>query len=398
MNNFECIRKVHIVFGRDSDQHVGMLIKQHMGKRVLIHYGNSTLIYQTLLDRVKKSLDRSGIFYIDFYTADVNPGLAAIEEGVDLCKRQRIDFILAIGDNAVVNRAKAIAAGFFYDSSVINLFLGMDKILKALPIATILTTSGTGGENGAKAFITYNEGSKLLKYETNSNLLIPILSVLNPEFCYKDGLLQIGLSVSQIIAQIMSYYLTPTDNCQIVDSVSESILSTCIHMALRLKDDFEDYEARANLMWAGTLAHSDLNSAGRDYDPSINILALIISTYYNVSDGIAYAIIVPAYLEFMAIKCKQRLFRLAQNVFNITVFGEDESLIAANTVKSIRNFYHKFELPLGFIDIDGSGADTINILNDLKAYLANNVVDSKYIITDTLSVEAMLAIMSTYRN
>ena len=313
MLNFNFYSPTYFAFGKEREKETGKLVKRFGGTKVLIHYGGGSVVKSGLLDRIKKSLQDSDLSFIELGGAVPNPRSGLVYTGIELCKAQNIDFVLAVGGGSAIDSAKAIAVGALYDGDFWDFFTGK-TIEKALPIATVLTLTAAGSEGSASMVITHENG--MLKRGGYSDLIRPVFSIMNPELTYTLPPYQTAAGVADMMAHVMERYFTNTKNVELTDRLGEAVMLTIINEAPKVLKNPKDYEARANLMWAGTLAHNDVCGSGREEDWASHKIEHELSGLYDVTHGAGLAVIFPAWMKYVM---KQDIARFAQ--FAVRVWG-----------------------------------------------------------------------------
>ncbi len=247
MNNFNFYSPTYFVFGKEKEIEAGKLVKKFGGRKVLVHYGSGSVVKSGLLDSVKKSLSAEGISFSELGGVVPNPRSGLVYEGIELCKRENIDFVLAVGGGSVIDSAKAIALGAVYDGDFWDFFSGK-RVEKALPVGTILTLTAAGSEGSTASVITHENG--MLKRGANSDILRPVFSILNPELTCSLPAYQTACGATDMLAHVMERYFTNTKDVEITDRICEGIMLSIINETPKALANPSDYEARANLMWA----------------------------------------------------------------------------------------------------------------------------------------------------
>jgi alcohol dehydrogenase YqhD (iron-dependent ADH family) len=358
MLNFNFYSPTYFSFGKEREKQAGKLVKRFRGTRVLIHYGSGSVIKSGLLERVKKSLQDSGISFIELGGAVPNPRSGLVYTGIELCKTENIDFILAVGGGSAIDSAKAIAVGALYDGDFWDFFTGK-RIEKALPVATVLTLTAAGSEGSASMVITHEDG--MLKRGANSDLIRPVFSILNPELTYTLPPYQTAAGVADMMAHVMERYFTNTRDVELTDRIGEAVMLTLINEAPKVMKNPTDYEARANLMWAGTLAHNDICGVGREQDWASHKLEHELSGLYDVTHGAGLAVIFPAWMKYVM---KQDVLRFAQ--YAVRIWGcemdfQNPEKTALEGIGRYESFMQSIGMPTRFADI-GAKAEDIPVL------------------------------------
>ncbi len=262
MNNFQFYSPTEFVFGKESEKLAGHYVKKHGGTNVLLHYGGGSAIRSGLLSRVKESLTAEGIAFTELGGVQPNPRDTLVYEGIDLCREKGIDFILAVGGGSVIDSSKAIAMGVPYDGDFWDFYSGKNKPKAALPVATVLTIAAAGSEGSGDSVITKEEGG--LKRGAGSDLIRPKFSIMNPELTCTLPPYQTACGATDIMAHVFERYFTNTTEVEITDRLCEAVLLTMVKETPRVIADPANYEARANIMWAGTVAHTNIVCVGRE--------------------------------------------------------------------------------------------------------------------------------------
>ena len=264
MDNFQFHSPTEFIFGMDTEGCCGKYVKKYGGTKVLVHYGSGSAVRSGLLDRVTKSLESEGIDFVLLGGVKPNPRDVKVYEGIEICKKENVDFILSVGGGSCIDSSKAIAIGALYDGDFWDFFGTDKKITKALPIGTVLTIAAAGSEGSGATVITKEDG--MLKRDAGSDLLRPKFSVLNPALTETLPAYQTACGATDIMAHVFERYFTNTEEVEITDRLCEAVLLTMIKETPRVIADPHNYQARANIMWAGTVAHNDIVGVGRSQD------------------------------------------------------------------------------------------------------------------------------------
>lgn len=340
MNNFNFYSPTFFVFGKGRENEAGKYVKQFRGTKVLIHFGGGSVIKSGLLDRVKASLRAENTYFTELGGVKPNPRSGLVYKGIDICKRENIDFILAVGGGSVIDSSKAIALGALYDGDFWDFYTGKD-IEKALPVATILTISAAGSEGSMGTVITHENG--MLKRAANGEPLRPVFSILNPELTYTLPNYQTACGATDMMAHVMERYFTNTKDVEITDRLCEAILMTVIKEIPKALANPNDYEARANLMWAGMVAHNDTCGVGRQDDWSSHQMEHELSGLYDVAHGAGLAVMFPAWMKYVM---HHDIMLFAQ--FSVRVWGcEMDFQNPENTARQGIECYEKFMTSIG---------------------------------------------------
>ena len=314
MENFEFYSPTRIIFGRGTEEKVGELTKEY-GTKVLLHYGGGSIKKYGLYDKVVKSLQDAGVDFIELGGVQPNPRLGLVKEGIKICRENDIDFILAVGGGSVIDSAKAISLGVPYEGDVWDFFMGKALPEKNLPVGVVLTIPAAGSESSNSVVITKEEG--LLKRSCNNDINRPVFAIMNPELTFTLPPYQTASGVVDMMAHIMERYFTHQTDVDLTDGLCESMLKTIMKNALIVMEEPDNYDARAELMWAGTLAHNGLVGTGRIGDWASHAIEHELSAMYDVAHGAGLAVVFPAWMKYVYKHNVNRFAQFAVNVFNV---------------------------------------------------------------------------------
>ena len=363
MNNFNFYSPTLFVFGKERENEAGKLVKRFGGTKVLIHFGGGSVVKSGLLDRVKTSLIGENISFVELGGAQPNPRSGLVYEGIKICKRENIDFILAIGGGSVIDSGKAIALGAVVDTDFWDFFTGK-RIEKALPVATILTISAAGSEGSGASVITHENG--MLKRACGSDVLRPVFSILNPQLTCTLPNYQIASGAADMMAHVMERYFTNTKNVEITDRLCEGILLTVIKETPKALADPTDYESRANIMWAGMVAHNDICGVGRDQDWGTHNLEHELSALYDVAHGAGLAVMFPAWMKYVMHHDIQRFAQFAVRVWGCEMDFQHPERTALQGIECYERFMTSIGMPIRFSELGASADDIPTLLKTLN--------------------------------
>ena len=342
MHNFQYYTPTKVVFGKDTEKQTGSLVKEQGGKKVLIHYGGGSVIRSGLLDRVKASLAAEHIDFVELGGAVPNPRLGLVYEGIELCKKEGVDFILAVGGGSAIDSAKAIGYGAVNEGEVWDFYDYKRQPSHCLPIGVVLTIAATGSEMSDSCVITREED--LCKRGRNTPLNFPKFSILNPEFTYTLPPFQTACGVVDIMAHMMERYFTRVTHVELIDRMTEGALKTVVGNAPIVMHEPENYDARAEIMWAGCLAHNTLLQTGRIGDWASHKLEHELSALYDIAHGAGLAIVFPAWMKYaLAHGGEAKLAQFAVRVFDVPISGDDAA-DAAEGILRLEAFYRSLGL------------------------------------------------------
>ncbi len=359
MDNFNFYSPTEFVFGKGMENDCGEYVKKYGGSRVLIHYGSGSAVRSGLLDRVKASLDKSGIYYVLLGGVKPNPRDTLIYEGIRLCREENVDFILSVGGGSCIDSAKGIALGVPYDGDFWDFYGTGKPVEKALPIGTVLTIAAAGSEGSGASVVTKEDG--MLKRDTGSDLLRPRFSILNPELTQTLPPYQTACGATDIMAHVFERYFTNTKEVEITDRLCEAVLLTMVKETPRVIKNPDNYEARANIMWAGTVAHNDIIGVGRSQDWNSHGIEHELSGLYDCAHGAGLAVIMPAWMEFVYKHNVMRFAQMAVRIWGCEMNFENPEETALKGIACFRKFLHEIGMPINFAEL-GAKEDDIPVL------------------------------------
>ncbi|MBR1431568.1 MULTISPECIES: iron-containing alcohol dehydrogenase [Ruminococcus] len=355
MDNFQFYSPTEFIFGRDTETKAGEMVKKYGGTKVLIHYGSGSAVKSGLLDRVKASLDESGIAYTELGGVQPNPRDTLIYKGIELCRSEGVDFILSVGGGSCIDSSKAIALGVPYNGDFWDFYGTGKTVEKALPIGTVLTIAAAGSEGSGASVVTKEEGS--LKRDVGSDLLRPRFSILNPELTCSLPAYQTACGATDIMAHVFERYFTNTRDVEITDRLCEAVLLTMIKETPRVIAQPDNYEARANIMWAGTVAHNDIVGVGRSQDWNSHGIEHELSALYDCAHGAGLAVIMPAWMEFVYKHDVMRFAQMAVRIWGCQMNFEFPDETALEGIACFRSFLHSIGMPINFEQLGAKEED-----------------------------------------
>ncbi len=362
MNNFNFYSPTLFVFGKERENEAGKLVKRFGGTKVLIHFGGGSVIKSGLLDRVKQSLTAEDISFVELGGVMPNPRSGLVYTGIEICKREKIDFVLAVGGGSVIDSSKAIALGALYDGDFWDFYQGK-AMTKALPVATILTISAAGSEGSGNSVITHENG--MLKRGCGGDALRPVFSVLNPELTCTLPAYQTACGCTDMMAHVMERYFTNTQEVEITDRLCESILLTIIKEAPKALANPADYDARANLMWAGMVAHNDVCGVGREQDWSTHALEHELSALYDVAHGAGLAVMFPAWMKYVMNHDVMRFAQMAVRVWGCEMDFQQPEKTALQGIYKLEQFLSTMGMPVRFSGLGAKAEDIPTLVKTL---------------------------------
>ena len=342
MNNFIFYSPTEFVFGRDTEAQTGVLVQKYGARKIMIVYGGGSVIRSGLLARVEKSLQEVGIPYCMLGGVQPNPIDTKVYEGIDLCRKENVDMMLAVGGGSVIDTAKAIAAGVPYNGDFWDFYIGKAIVTKALKVAVVLTIPAAGSEGSGNTVITKVDGLQKLSLRA-PGVLRPVFAVMNPELTYTLPPFQTACGIADMMAHIMERYFTNTKDVEIGDRLCEGTLLAIIKEATTVMKEPENYGARANLMWASSLAINGLLKNGKECPWSVHAMEHALSAYYDVTHGVGLAILTPAWMEYILDDSTAQMF--AEYGWN--VWQLDRNANALTTAKAAIQKTREFFISLG---------------------------------------------------
>ena len=354
MNNFTFYSPTYFVFGKGEENNVGKYVKRFGGSKVLIHYGGGSIVRSGLLDRVKASLLAEGLSFVELGGVKPNPRSGLVYEGIALCKKEDVDFVLAVGGGSTIDSAKGIALGALYDGDFWDYYSGK-AVEKALPVATVLTIAAAGSEGSPGSVVTKEDG--MLKRSAGGEALRPVFSILNPELTQTLPAYQTACGVTDIMAHLFERYFTNTRDVEVTDRVIEGLLLTMIHETPKVIADPNDYEARANIMWAGMLAHNNCCGVGREQDWASHDLEHELSALYDCAHGAGLAVVFPAWMEYNLQHDVMRFAQVAHRVWGCSMDFQHPEITAKAGIRAFRSFLKSIGMPQTLGELGGKKED-----------------------------------------
>ena len=362
MENFTFYSPTKFVFGKGTENEAGKLIKAFGGSRVLIHYGGGSVVRSGLLDRVKASLEAEDLDYVELGGVKPNPRSGLVYEGIDLVRRNGIDFILAVGGGSAIDSSKAIAAGAVYEGDFWDFYCGK-PILKALPVGTVLTIAAAGSEGSGDSVITKEEG--MFKRGASGEGIRPRFSILNPELTETLPPYQTACGITDIMAHLYERYLTNSKDVEVTDRLIEALLITIKNEGPKVIADPNNYEARANIMWAGTMAHTNAVGVGRSQDWLSHTIEHELSALYDCAHGAGLAVTMPAVFTYEMSHNVMRFAQVAVRVWGCQMDFAHPEVTAKAGIEAFRNFLISIGMPKNFEELGAKEEDIPKLVDVL---------------------------------
>ncbi|MCX7709894.1 MAG: iron-containing alcohol dehydrogenase [Clostridia bacterium] len=349
MENFIFQNPTKIIFGKGMERQVGKEAAAY-SKKVLLHYGGGNIKKTGLYDTVVASLKEAGVDFVELAGVKPNPRLSLVHEGIRICRENNINFILAVGGGSVIDSAKAIAMGVPYEGDVWDFFTGKAELKEALPVGTVLTIPAAGSEASTASVITNEDG--WYKRGFNHDLIYPRFSILNPELAFTLSKYQAACGAADIMAHLMERYFTNVRNVDLTDRLIEATLKTMIHNVPLIMEQSDNYDAWAEVMWAGTVAHNNLLNTGRIGDWASHDIEHELSGIYDVAHGAGLAVVFPAWMKYLYKHDITRFAQFAARVWGVDYSFRDPERTALEGIKRLESFFVSIGLP---VTLEGLG-------------------------------------------
>ena len=349
MNDFRYYAPTKVVFGRDAEKQTGALVRERKARKVLLHYGGGSVVRSGLLDRVKASLEAEQIAFTELGGVVPNPRLSLVYEGIGLCRREGVDFLLAVGGGSVIDSAKAIGYGVANGGDVWDFYDRRRTAEACLPVGAVLTIAATGSEMSNSSVITREDGG--IKRGYSSDLGRPVFAVLNPALTLTLPAYQTACGCADILMHTMERYFTSAGNSELTDGIAEALMRTVIRNALILRDTPDSYDARAEIMWAGSLSHNGLTGCGNGGDDfATHKLEHELSGLFDVTHGAGLTALWGSWARYVCRDCLPRFCRFAENVMGLPATGSAEET-ALRGIEAAEDFFRALRLPVSLREL-----------------------------------------------
>lgn len=345
MKNFNYYAPTQVAFGRNTENQVAELVKKYGGSKVLIHYGGQSAIRSGLLAKVEQILTEAGIAYVKLRGVKPNPRLSLVRKGIELCKEENVDFLLAVGGGSVIDSCKAISSGQFYQGDVWTLYEHKDHATQYLPIGCILTIPAAGSEMSNGSVITNDEVESWLKKDYCVDEFRCKFAIMNPELTFTLPAWQTACGITDMMMHTMERYFSKDDDMETTDAIAEAILRTCMKEGPLALANPTDYTCRANIMWAGTLAHNDLTGCGTTGDWATHNIEHELSGLFDVSHGAGLAAVWGSWARYTRNENLPRFARFAHNVMSIDTTNMSDMEASEAGIKAMEQFFRSIGMP-----------------------------------------------------
>ncbi len=363
MENFRFYAPTYFCFGRDSEKEIGALIRRFGGHKVLLHYGGGSIKRNGVYDRVIASLNNAELPYVELPGVLPNPRSGLVYEGIALCRREKVDFILAVGGGSAIDSAKAIAAGVPYDGDFWDYYSTGKPVDVAVPVGTVLTIAAAGSEGSPDTVITHEQGN--FKRGATGEALRPKFSILNPEAMLTLPPYQSACGITDMIAHVCERYFTNTQDVEITDRLCEGVLKAIVEEAPKVFRDPQNYEARANIMWSGMVAHNNLLGVGRQQDWNSHRIEHELSALYDVAHGAGLAVVMPAWMRYVMRHDVNRFAQFAVRVWGCDMNFAHPELTAEEGIVRFRAFLTSIGMPATLAELGAKEEDIPRMVEHL---------------------------------
>ena len=351
MRDFIYYAPTEVVFGKESEDQVAGLVKKYGGHKVLVHYGGRSAKKSGLLDKICALLEQGGVDYILLGGVVPNPRLSLVQEGIALCRKEKVDFLLAVGGGSVIDSCKAIACGVPFDGNVWDIYMGKAEPASYLPVACVLTIPAAGSEMSDSSVITNEDGDVKVGY--SNAMSRPKFAIMNPVRTFTLPPYQTAAGVTDMMMHTMERYFSPEDDMDLTDAIAEALLRSMKENVFKVLADPEDYRARAQIMWGGSVAHNDLTGCGMSGDWATHQLEHELSGMFDVTHGAGLAAIWPSWARYVYKENVSRFVRFAVNVMDVPNDFTDPEGTVLRGIEAMERFYHAIGMPINIHELIG---------------------------------------------
>ena len=351
MRDFVYYAPTEVVFGKESEEQVAGLVKKYGGHKVLVHYGGRSAKKSGLLDKIFALLRQGGVDFVELGGVVPNPRLSLVQQGIDLCRKEKVDFILAVGGGSVIDSSKAIACGVPFDGNVWDIYMGKAEPASYLPVASVLTIPAAGSEMSESSVITNEDGDVKVGY--SNPMSRPKFAIMNPVRTFTLPPYQTAAGVTDMMMHTMERYFSPEDDMDFTDALAEALLRSMKENVYKVLADPEDYRARAQIMWGGSVAHNDLTGCGMSGDWATHQLEHELSGMFDVTHGAGLAAIWPSWARYVLKVNVSRFVRFAVNVMGVPNDFTDPEGTALKGIEAMERFYHDIGMPINIHELIG---------------------------------------------
>ena len=343
MQDFNYYAPTQVVFGEQSEEQVASLVKKYGGHKVLVHYGGKSAIKSGLLDKICTLLREGGLELVMLGGVVPNPRLSKVHEGIELCRREGVDFLLAVGGGSVIDSIKAIGYGVPYYGEVWDFYSGKAQAQQCMPIGCVLTIPAAGSEMSESSVITNEDGD--IKVGYSNDLSRPRFAIMNPRRTFTLPPYQTAAGVADMMMHTMERYFTHDNDMTFTDALAEAVLRTMKSCVFAVLKDPEDYRNRAQIMWGGSIAHNGLTGCGVEEDWSTHNLEHELSAMFDVTHGAGLAAVWPSWARYVYKEDVSRFVQFAVNVMDVPNDFSDPEGTALRGIEAMEQFYHAIGMP-----------------------------------------------------
>lgn len=368
MENFTFYSPTYFVFGKNTESQTGEYVKKYGGNRVLIHYGGGSVVRSGLLERVKASLDAEGIAHVELGGVKASPLSDLVYEGIELARKEKIDFVLAVGGGSVMDSAKGIALGALYDGDFWDYYCGKKgPVTEALPVGCIVTIAASGSEGSTDSVVTLvTEDGNQYKRCADGDILRPLFAIMNPELMMTLPPYQTASGIADIMAHCMERYFSHSRDVELTDRLLEAVMLTVIKEGKRVMANPDDYEARANIMWAAMVAQNNSTGVGRVQDWGTHHMDNELGINYGCSHGAGLALLFPYWMEYaMKTQGTDRFVMYASRVWGCQIDFENSEVTAREGIKAFQDFMREIGMPTRIGELGGKPEDIPGMVENM---------------------------------
>lgn len=351
MKDFNYYAPTEVVFGEQSEEQVAALVKKYGGTKVLVHFGGRSAERSGLLDKICQLLTDGGIPFVKLGGVVPNPRLSLAQQGIEFCRQEKVDFILAVGGGSVIDSAKCIAYGVHFAGNVWDFYLGKAAPVSMLPIASVLTIPAAGSEMSEASVITNEDGNVKLGY--SNNMARPKFAIMNPRRTFTLPPYQTAAGVTDMMMHTMERYFTKDDDMDLTTDIAEAMLRNMKNAIFAVLKNPEDYRYRAQIMWGGSLMHNGLTGCGISDDWATHQLEHELSGMFNVTHGAGLAAVWPSWARYVMHENLSRFVRFAVNVMDVPNDFTAPEGTALRGIEAMERFYHAIGMPINIKELIG---------------------------------------------
>ena len=355
MQDFVYYTPTKIIFGKNTEQQCGGLVKAQKCRKVMIHYGGQSALRSGLVDRIKASLEAEGLAYVTLGGVVPNPRISLIRQGIELARSEGVDFVLAVGGGSVIDSAKGIAYGAVNEGDVCDFYMAKRKPNACLPIGCVVTIAAAGSEMSSSSVVTNEENG--FKRSCKTDMARPAFAIMNPELTLTLPAFQTACGCVDILMHTMERYFGHGSNMDITDSISEGLMRTVMHHATVLRDTPAAYDSRAEVMWAGSLSHNGLTGCGSDGgDWATHMIEHELSGMFDVAHGAGLSAIWGSWARHVLSNRPDRFALFAERVMGVAR-AESDTATGLRGIEVMEDFFRSLDMPTSLKELDLAPTD-----------------------------------------